>query len=177
MQDDRTSGWGAPRDVAGLFDTFQRVLTQQNEAWIQVLRKATAGGYTPSQWAADMSDMAQQWYSQVKDHIPGRPPGSSSEMGLPNLQFELDREAEGADAKPMPLPRPLGDSPVRATRLRPLDDVPVPQGPRVTVDGKAGDARLLVGLAGLRNLEAGRYVSAIEDSAGRIVGIVFVTRA
>jgi hypothetical protein len=177
MQDEPPRGWGPPRDVADLFDTFQRVLTQQNEAWLSVLRKATAGGYTPSQWVADMSEMAQQWYSEVKDHTPGRSPTGGRDAGLPSLQFDLDREAEGADAKPMQLPRPLGDSPPHATPLRPLDDVPVPQGPRVTVEGNTGDSRLLVGLAGLSKLVAGRYVCAIEDDAGRIVGIVFVTRA
>lgn len=177
MHDDRTSGWDPPRDVTGLFDTFQRVLTQQNEAWVRVLRKVTAGGYTPSQWVADMSGMAQQWYGEVKDHLPGQPPTGGREAGLPNLRFELDREAESADAKPMQLARPLGESPAHATPLRSLDEVTAFQGPRVTVEGNAGDARLLVGLAGVRQLPAGRYVSAIEDDAGRIVGIVFVTRA
>lgn len=174
MQDDRSSGWTAPRDVTGLFDTFQRVLMQQNEAWMRVLRKASLGGYTPNDWVADMSDMAQKWYAEVKDHLPQ--PGMPSQAGLPSLQFELDSQAEGADAKPMILSQRPGAE-LHATPLRSLDDAPMPQGPRVTVQASAGDARVLVGLAGLRKLEVGRYVSAIEDESGRILGVVFVKRA
>lgn len=174
MQDNQSNGWGTPRDVTGLFDTFQRVLMQQNEAWLRVMRKATAGGYTPSDWVADMSDMAQKWYAEVKDNLPQA--GIPGEAVLPSLQFELDSQAEGADAKPMTLSPPFGAS-LHATPLRSLDDTPVQAGPRVTIQASAGDARVLVGLAGLRKLEVGRYVSAIEDESGRIRGVVFVKRA
>jgi hypothetical protein len=182
MQDDRSSGWAPPRDIAGLFDTYQRMLTQQNEAWMRVLRKAATGGYTPSDWMADMSDMAQKWYSEVQEHLP-RPGGGStgSDASLPTVQFELDSQAEGADAKPVSLAQRSGvqgsGAALHATPLRSLDDVAVPPGPRVTVQASPGESKVLVGLAGLRSLPAGRYLSAIEDESGRILGVVLVKRA
>jgi hypothetical protein len=121
-----------------------------------------------------MSDIAQKWYAEVKDNLPQ--PGIPNEAGLPSLQFELDSQAEGADAKPMMLLQPFGAS-LHATPLRSLDETQVQPGSRVTIQANAGDARVLVGLAGLRKLEAGRYVSAIEDESGRIHGVVFVKRA
>jgi hypothetical protein len=165
------------RDMSGLLGAVQRVVTHQNEAWLRVLRKATAGGYTPGQWVSDMTDMAQQWYGEIQAFMPGRSGPVGSVPSLPIVQFELDADAEGADAKPMLLTTALERSPAIATPLRSLNDTPLPSGPRVTVKGGSGSSQLLIGLAALRKLGTGRYVSAIEDASGQVLGIVFVHRA
>jgi hypothetical protein len=177
MQDFRASQRGSFAGIGGWLKTVQRLISHQNELWLRALREGSDGRYNPTQWIADIKDLAQQWQVAFRDHVASSEPNAGATTNLPNVFFEVDEHAECADAKPLYLPRALTPSVVGATSLQSIDGTSSAPDARVTVRHFSGDSHVFVGLAGLRNLAAGRYISLIEDGTGRAVGAVFVKRA